>query len=138
MNSPTLRLLNRTDSRGRPLFELTEPYRYRLGPGATIMVPAGYVTNFGTIPQWLAWWISPYQLREAALVHDYLCNEHFNDGYAPTYSGYSRWLADAVLYEAMARLGFSWIKRFSVFVAVRAYAIATGNTKWPETPVDRL
>lgn len=134
MSTPTLRLLDRTDSRSRPLFQLIEPYEYRLGPGSTITIPAGYITNFGTIPRWLSWWISPSQLREAAIVHDYMCNEVFAGSQVLTYSGYSRWLADAVLYEAMARLGFGWWKRATVFAAVRGYAIATGNTKWPERP----
>lgn len=133
MKSPTLRLLAKSDSAGRPLFELAEPYQYRLGPGSSITVPEGFVTNFGTIPRWLAWWISPSQLREAAIVHDWMCNERLAD-HSLTRSGYSRWLADAVLYEAMARIGFKWRKRALVFAAVRAYAIWSRNTVWPERP----
>lgn len=134
MNEPKLKLLNRTDPEGRPLFQLLRRYRYRLGPGTVVEVPAGYVTNFGTIPRFLWWWISPGELREGAIVHDYMCNEAFNDDDGPIYSGYSRWMADAVLYEAMARLGFGWFKRATVFAAVRVHAILFVKTHWPARP----
>jgi hypothetical protein len=132
--NPKLILLGQTDSRGRPLFRLAQDYEYVLGPGATITVPEGYITNFGTIPRWFAWWVSPVQLANAAIVHDWMCNEHFCESIPHNDSGYSRWLADAVLYEAMARQGFGWLKRATVFAAVRAYAIFTGDTRWPPEP----
>lgn len=131
--SPKLRLLDKVDQRGRPLFELVSDYQYRLGPGSVVTVPQGYVTNFGTIPKLLSWVVSPIELREAAIVHDWLCNESFDDA-EKLDSGYSRWLADAVLYEGMARLGFRWPKRFSVWAAVRIYAILSGQTYWAEKP----
>ena len=121
-----LKLTSDSDSAGRPIFELEHPYAYLLGPGCSIVVPAGYRTNFGTIPRWFAWWISPGQLREAAIVHDFMCNEDFTDDGKEIQSGYSRWLADAVLYEAMGKLGFSWIKRVTVWMAVRSSAWARG------------
>ncbi len=121
-----LKLTDENDSAGRPIFELVHPYPYFLGPGCSVVVPAGYRTNFGTIPRWLAWWVSPVQLRQAAIVHDYMCNEDFTDDDEEIQSGYSRWLADAVLYEAMAKLGFSWVKRITVWLAVRGSAWAQG------------
>lgn len=132
--SAHLQLLDRADGEGRSLFMLTEPYPYRLGPGCTIIVPRGYKTNFGTIPRWFSWIVSPTQLREAAIVHDWLCNESFDGDEVTVKSGFSRWMADAVLYEAMARLGFGWFKRSLVFGAVRLYAIVTYQHVWPEQP----
>ena len=134
MSLPTLKLLPRTDSDGRALFQLEDDYHYQLGPGSVITVPAGYVTNFGTIPQFMGWFVQPAQLREAAIVHDWMCNEKFTDDETPIFSGYSRWMADAVLYEAMARIGFRWFKRAMVFAAVRAAAIVSGSNKWPKRP----
>ena len=128
---PTLKLLPKTDSKGRALFELQSPYVYELGPGSSITIPKGFVTNFGTIPRIFAWIISPAQLREAAIVHDWMCDERF---VGSPLSGYSRWMADAVLYEAMARLGFRWPKRFAVFTAVRLFAIFTGQVPWSKRP----
>lgn len=128
-------LLDQPDSQGRSLFMLSEPYRYRLGPGCTITVPDGYVTNLGTIPRWMSWFISATELREAAVVHDYLCGENFAINHdSEMQSGFSRWIADAVLYEAMARLGFGWIKRSLVFAAVRTWSIITYQNVWPEQP----
>ena len=133
MSWPELRLTGRNDAAGRPIFELSEDYFYVLGPGSAIRVPAGFCTNFGTIPRLLAWIVSPVQLREAAIVHDWLCNEQLANG-DPTESGYSRWFADAVLYEAMARCGFGWTKRVSVWAAVRLWALASGGNHWPKPP----
>lgn len=129
----SLTLLDRPDDEGRSLFMLNEPYVYRIGPNCRVVVPANYVTNFGTIPRWFAWIVSPAQLREAAIVHDYMCNETFTPKDAGMNSGYSRWLADAVLYEAMARMGFGWVKRTLVYAGVRMWAIVTDQT-WPESP----
>lgn len=132
--SVTLRSLGVTDGNGRPLFKLVEPYHYRLGPDCTVVVPAGYVTNFGTVPRWFYLVVSPVEMREAAIVHDYMTNEDFTDDNTSVYSGYSRWLADAVLYEALARQGFGFIRRLLVFAGVRFWAIVTGNTKWAIKP----
>lgn len=130
--SVSLTLLNCTDTKGRALFRLNKNFSYQLGPGAKVVVPKGYVTNFGTIPRCAVWFVSPAQLREAAIVHDYLCNEDFEDDDKEVYSGYSRWLADAVLYEAMARLGFSWFKRTIVYKAVRIASYFTTNEPYPD------
>ena len=135
MSNPILESLGRTDKRGRPLYRLVEPYSYQIGPGCKVTVPAGYITNFGTIPRLMWWWISPGQLGRAAIVHDYLCNEEFGSVEDPIelYSGFSRWMADAVLYEMMAAIGFGWCKRFGVWAAVRCYALAC-KARWPRSP----
>lgn len=130
--SVSLDLLERRDDQGRPLFELRAPYHYRLGPGCVITVPAGYVTNFGTIPRWFAWIVSPTELHTAAIVHDWMCNEDQSGG--GVNSGFSRWMADAVLYESLARMGFGWLRRVLVYIAVRLYATATGQYVWPAEP----
>ena len=129
-----LRLIDFKDDKGRACFQLLDDYHYDLGPGCTITVPKGYITNFGTIPRPFWWFIAPSELSKAAIVHDYLCNEDVdpNDG-DHQHSGYSRWFADAVLYEAMARLGFGWFKRACVFGAVRLASIFV-KQKWPPPP----
>ena len=81
-------MLADTDDSGRPLFSLSEAYVYPLGPGSSVTVPEGYVTNFGTIPRWFSWIVSPVELREAAIVHDFMCNESFDGDELD--SGYSR------------------------------------------------
>lgn len=127
MINPKLELLERSDDDGRVLFKLLESYSYNLGPGCTVVVPEGYVTNFGTIPKMMWWWVSPSQLGQAAIVHDYMCGESFDNKQID--SGFSRWVADAALYEIMERMGFGWPKRFLVWLAVRAAAKWQGKYK---------
>lgn len=133
---PYMKLLPHTDTSGRALFELTRSYTYQLGPGDgnVVKIPRGYVTNFGTIPWFFAWLISPSQLREAALVHDYMCNEDFKDDGRVVSSGWSRFMADATLYDGMARLGFFWPRRVAVFAAVRTWAVLSGQSSWMPPP----
>ena len=120
-------LLDRDDA-GRNIWQLDEPYSYVLGTGCLVTVPAGFRTNFGTVPRVFWRLISPAEMREAALIHDYLSNEH--QGCQPSEipkSGYSRWIADAVLYEVLADMDIAGpSRRWLVFRAVRAWAIWKG------------
>lgn len=129
MSRPILKLLVRNDEDNRSLFELVEPFSIEIGPGCKIIVPAGYITNFGTVPRWCAWFVSPAQLKEASIVHDFMCNEHFGHPSQKKISGYSRWLADAVFYEMMVQMRFPWYKRTAVFYAVRLWACVGGRSR---------
>lgn len=117
-------LIEHRDSSGRNVWQLDEPYSYHLGTGCRVTVPAGFKTNFGTVPRHFWRLISPEEMREAALIHDYLSNEH--QGCQPfemPKSGYSRWIADAVLYEVMTELNIAGpVRRWLVFAAVRVWA----------------
>ena len=115
-----LDLLESTDSKGRALFRVAEDFTYAIGPGCGITVPTGYVTNFASVPRVFYRLLSPTSLRHSAIVHDYLCNESFGPTLAE--SGYSRWMADCILYEAMVREGFGLPTRAAVFAAVRFWA----------------
>lgn len=57
------------------LWELEEPLRY-LGHNVSLAVPAGYVTDFASIPR-LLWTLFPQSGRwdKAAVVHDYLITD---------------------------------------------------------------
>ena len=116
----SLELLDQKDSQGRNLWRLLGDYRAEVGPGCTIVVPKGYVTNFGTVPRSFYRLVTPAELREASIVHDWLCNEHFDGNLSD--SGYSRWMADAVLYESMKAVGVGGIRRVLVWLAVRGWA----------------
>lgn len=123
-----VKLLDRKDEKGRNLWELTEPYMYPLGVNTPIIVPKGYITNFGTIPIRFCYLIiTPDEMREAAVVHDFLCNENFKLDGEPTYSGFSRRVADAILLDHLRKIGIGWSRAFSVYCAVRLWAITTGQ-----------
>lgn len=120
--------LGRTDRRGRATFEVTEPFTFEIGAvgsGLAITVPAGYVTNYASVPRAFLW-VLPVNGRhgKAAVVHDYLCNERFfQDKEGKQFeSGFSRWMADCVFYEAMTVLGVPWWRRKLAWLGVRLYA----------------
>lgn len=121
-------LTDARDRQGRNIWRLDEDYACKIGTGCTVIVPAGFLTNFGTVPRFFWRLISPQEMREASLVHDYLCNEvPLDQVHELPKSGYSRWIADAVLYQAMTDMQIAGpIRRFLVFAAVRLFAIVKG------------
>jgi hypothetical protein len=127
MPSLDLRLLDRTDENGRPLWQLLEDYQYTIGVNTVITVPKGYITNFGTIPRCLFYIVAPDELREASVVHDFLCNENFLLDGEPFYSGFSRRVADAILYDHMRKLKIGIPRTYMVYFGVRLWAYMTGQ-----------
>lgn len=79
----------------------------------TLTVPAGFVTDFASVPR-LFWNILPPFGRygKAAIVHDYL---YRTPGYV------SRPVADALFLEAMKVLGVGRLIRYTMYLAVRAF-----------------
>lgn len=78
-----------------------------------ITVPAGFVTDFASVPK-LLWNVLPPFGRygKAAIVHDYL---YRTQGYA------SKPVADAIFLEAMKALGVPTLTRYVMFYAVRLF-----------------
>jgi hypothetical protein len=94
---------------------LVEPFCYDVGfEGSknTIDVPAGFITDFASVPRPF-WWIIPRwgSYGNAAVVHDYL----YQTGTK------SRKYADEIFLEAMKVSGTSWICRHIMFLAVRIF-----------------
>ena len=133
MNGPSITLTDENDAHGRPIFRLNSPYTYQIGPGCYVIVPAGFKTNFGTIPRVFYWLASPVELREAAIVHDWMCNESVSANGRRPCSGWSRWMADATLHEILVRIKFPWYRRLPVYFAVRAWAYFS-KQRWPDAP----
>lgn len=78
--------------------------------GLCFTVPAGFVTDFASVPQFLWWIIPPWgPYCGAALVHDYLYSKQL----------YSRRIADAVFLELMKDAGVPWWKRTVMWLGVR-------------------
>ena len=92
-------------------FELLTPLVYASATGRIITVPAGFVTDFASIPR-LLWWRYPKsgKWNRAAVVHDFL--------YA--YNGCTRAEADAIFKEALEVCGVGWRTRQQFWLAVRA------------------
>lgn len=111
INNPAIRFIEGST------FELIEPLevRYEINNGGslTFTVPAGYKTDFASTPR-LIWWMIPPngEHGRAAILHDYL--------YAHE-DTCSRFLADALFREIMARLKVPLCKRVAMYYAVRVF-----------------
>lgn len=99
--------------RGRAQRKLERDFRVRMKLAGLwwIVVPAGFVTDYASIPRFF-WRILPPDgpYLEAAVVHDYLYSTDCD-----------RLLADAVFRVLMKRLGIPWWKRVVMFYAVRIF-----------------
>jgi|SRR6185436_3141172 len=94
-------------------FKLREEFDYDTSLGLTIHVPAGFITDFASVPRFL-WWLLPPNGRygKAAVIHDYLYR---------TYGAGSKIVADAIFYEAMKALGVSPVVRGLMYLGVHFF-----------------
>jgi hypothetical protein len=118
-------------------WRLTEPLVWTGTKGDTFTVPAGFVTDFATIPRFLHWLVSPYgPYTRAAVLHDWLLVElaNWSQNWAARDEPYpgnpiganlppadSR-DADGIFRRVMQDLGVSWAKRWTMWAAVRLAA----------------
>ena len=96
-------------------FRVIEPFRYfpgELHEGEPIVVPAGFETDFASVPRGL-WNLFPPWGRygKAAVVHDYLYKQQLG----------TRAAADRIFREAMAVLDVPAWKRWLMWSGVRAF-----------------
>lgn len=91
---------------------LVETLRLRVDLDEIIDVPAGYVTDFFSVPR-ILWWLFPRdgRGRAAAVVHDYI--------YTDLCRVYTRAEADAIFREALRVKGVSSWRRWAMWAGVR-------------------
>ena len=111
-------------SNGRAVYRLLEPFSYEIGQEGSklvIEVPEGFITDFASVPRFL-WSIVPPNGRhgKAAVVHDYLYRKE---------SGFSKWLAESIFYDAMEVLNVTWWKRKVMYWSVRIFGGLAYNGK---------
>jgi hypothetical protein len=104
-----------TERDGRITAKLIQPFGYVTRAGGTIEVPAGFVTDFASVP-WGLWNLEPPlgDSCKAAVIHDRLYATRGLDG------RYTRADADGIFREALADLGVPAWKRLLLWAAVRA------------------
>lgn len=96
---------------GERPFELIHAIRFESSGGRIITVPAGYRTDFASVPRFFHRIVSPVGRHgKAAIVHDWLCDE------SPKTTDYRE--AAAIFNEAMKALGVSRIRRKIMVTAV--------------------
>lgn len=94
-------------------FMLVEPLVVRVGGGAdSILIPAGFVSDFASIPSQVQGFISKLGPHLCpAIVHDYLYWEQ----------ACTRAEADAIFSKMMAELGTSWVTRKALYWGVALF-----------------
>ena len=122
-----IELTDETDDAGRELFRLTDDFHCKICDGFSVVIPAGFVTNFGSVPRFFYRVLRPIELRSASVVHDYLLNElpERQSDFLPMKC--SRWIADAVFFELLRRSGFGLIRSTVVWSAVRLFSIVANK-----------
>jgi len=106
-------------------FRLTEPLLYDSDLGGTILVPAGFVTDFASTPR-LVWALIPPEdvhYTRGAVVHDWLYNQHT----------FPKPFCDVVFLEAMTSLGCSPWKRNVMYQAVKWFGAVAYNKEKKQT-----
>jgi hypothetical protein len=97
-----------------------------LGSGIGVNVPAGYRTDLASVPWWIRWLLPPNgKYGKAAVIHDFICSYRtVNMNGQAVYV--TRKTGDLIFLEAMGVLNVPAWQKWSMFYAVRAYAITTG------------
>lgn len=120
---------------GGKLWRLAEPIVYEvggLGSGEPILIPAGFTTDFASIPR-IAQIIIPKDVgRRAAVVHDFLYSTR------GAYFRYNREQCDEIFLEAMGILSVPWLTRHIMFLAVRLFGWLPWRNATPPDYVDRV
>lgn len=116
------------EENGDGTFSLLASFEYYLvaPPGERVVVHKGYRTDFASTKPF-HWLFPPYHpdYGKAAVVHDYLCTHSHIQKPDGTERECSRAEADKIFREAQAVLGSPFWKRWTMWSAVRLYAIVT-------------
>ena len=93
-------------------WELVEPVTYE-GNTDTFVVPAGFETDFASVPRVFVWLLPRYgKYTKAAILHDWLC--------ARVRAGtFDRADADGLFRRSMRELGVPFVRRWMMWAAVR-------------------
>ena len=96
---------------------VVEPLGY-VGCSETFEVPAGFDTDFASVPTPFTWLVPRYGLyTKAAILHDYLCRT----------GQVSRADADGLFRRSMRELGVSVPHRYLMWTAVRLASLLRGS-----------
>jgi len=125
-NSLVAEKIAEAESGGRSEWRLREALIYQSELIGLVIVPAGYETDFASVPRApLAYWLFGDTAQASAVVHDFLCGEWY-----PTRRISWRSAAD-VFYEAMGYEGVPGWRRYLMRMAVVG---ADPANKW-EQPI---
>lgn len=118
-------------------WELTLPLIWTGTKGDTFVVPAGFVTDFATVPRFMHWLVLPYgAYTRAAVLHDWLLVElaRWDRGNgqvvgisvpagSPDRPPATSRDTDGIFRRVMEELGVPWTKRWLMWAAVRSASL---------------
>jgi len=114
-----------TGNANSPYFKLITPLQYRSTLlGGIIEVPKDFLSDLGSIPRTVWWWLSPddYDISYPSVVHDYIYKQKGDlSAQQLPQKRVDRETADRVLREAMAAVGASGFRQTVVYNAVRTF-----------------
>lgn len=112
-------------SRDGESWTLGEAVTY-VGKYGTYLVPAGYITDFASVPR-LLWWFTPRSgpWNKAAIVHDWLITNGLLGEIDITSIR-----VDAEFREALKACDVSWVRRWLMWAGVR-WAAVTSRVRRP-------
>ncbi len=118
------------EAAGARTWRLNRPLVWTGSQGDTFTVPAGFVTDFATVPRFMRSVVEPYgAYTRAAVLHDWLLTELAGWHRTHPLGGRETWDksrppadsrdTDGIFRKVMAELGVGWAKRWSMWAAVR-------------------
>lgn len=112
-------------------WELVAPIIYR-GKIDTFVVPAGFVTDFASVPRVAVWLIPRFgRYTPAAILHDWLCGPGIRGGLIAPVD------ADGVFRRVMRELGVPTVQRWLMWTGVRWSATTQAHRRpgwWSTAP----
>jgi len=114
-----------TGNANSPYFKLITSLQYQSTLlGGIIEIPKDFLTDLGSIPRAVWWWLSPddYDISYPSVVHDYIYKQKGDlSAQQLPQKRVDREMADRVLREAMAAVGASGFRQTVVYNTVRNF-----------------
>lgn len=91
----------------------------------TVTIPAGYMTDGATLPQFLWWFLPPWgdAATRVAILHDFLCE--MRDKGTPVRGAETREACDWQFYLGLLAVAIAAVRAWVCWTFVRAFSIAT-------------
>jgi hypothetical protein len=126
-DSPTVTVRRVSDQ----IWEVVEPLVYR-GRRDTYVVPAGFLTDFATVPRPVVWLIPRFgRYTLAAVLHDWLVTKGLSTGVVSARD------ADGLFRRVLRELDVPPVRRWLMWAGVRWGSAASGRRKgwWRDAPL---
>lgn len=119
LSHPAFEKLSEVNGMGRATWRLVHPLSYFHPDGRRFLVPAGFKTDFASVPRLpLAYWFTGDSAHLSAVLHDWLCRTLYADGLMT-------WREAADVFRvAMAEEGVEAWRRWLMYWAVRLFGEA--------------